>query len=65
MARLLSPLRQTVSKYVHCGLSQSQIKLSLVQDYPNSPIHYTKLIHLMTNVVKIDRIFFSIYDLKN
>ena len=45
--RLPSPLRQTVSKYVLCGLSQSQIKLSLVQDYPNSPIHYTKLVNLI------------------
>ncbi|CAF4506684.1 unnamed protein product [Rotaria sp. Silwood2] len=45
--RLPSPIRKTVSKYVHCGLSQSQIKLSLIQDHPHSPIHETKLINLI------------------
>jgi hypothetical protein len=43
--RLPSPIRQSVSKYVHCGLNQHQIKLSLMQDHPASQIHETKLIN--------------------
>ncbi|CAF4578076.1 unnamed protein product, partial [Didymodactylos carnosus] len=33
--RLLSPVRKSVSKYIKCGLSHTQIKSSLVQDHPS------------------------------
>ena len=66
ITRLSSPLRQTVSKYVHCGLSQSQIKLSLVKDYPNPSIQYTKLINLIHYEHRKNRPeIFPLYDLKN
>ncbi|CAF2574108.1 unnamed protein product [Rotaria sp. Silwood2] len=64
--RLPSPIRKTVSKYVHCGLSQSQIKLSLIQDHPHSPIHETKLINLINyERRKNRREIFSVFDLKS
>ena len=66
MTRLSSPLRQTVSKYVHCDLSQSQIKLSFVQAYSNSPIRYTKAFNLINYERRKNRPeIFSLYGLKN
>ena len=42
------------------------LKLSLVQDYPNSPIHDTKLINLINHDHRKNRPkIFSVYDLKN
>ncbi|CAF1257415.1 unnamed protein product [Didymodactylos carnosus] len=64
--RLPSPIRKSVSKYVKCGLSQTQIKSSLVQDHPNAPITETKLINLVSYERRKDRPeIFSVFDLQN
>lgn len=64
--RLPSPVRQSVSKYVKCGLSQRQIKSTLIFDYPSSPVNETKLINLINYERRKDRPeIFSIYDLRN
>ncbi|CAF4579708.1 unnamed protein product, partial [Didymodactylos carnosus] len=64
--RLPSPIRKSVSKYVKCGLSQTQIKSSLVQDHPNSPITETKLTNLVSYERRKDRPeIFSVFDLRN
>ncbi|CAM4975026.1 unnamed protein product, partial [Rotaria socialis] len=41
--RLPSPIRESISNYVKCGLSQPQIKASLILNYPQSPIDQVKL----------------------
>ncbi|CAF1543234.1 unnamed protein product [Didymodactylos carnosus] len=64
--RLQSPIRKSVSKYVKCGLSQTQIKSSLVQDHPNAPITETKLINLVSYERRKDRPeIFSVFVLQN
>ncbi|CAF1398467.1 unnamed protein product [Didymodactylos carnosus] len=47
-ACLPSPIRKSMPKYAKCGLSQMQIKSSLVQDNSNAPIMETKLINLVS-----------------
>jgi hypothetical protein len=64
--RLPSPIRKTVSDHVKCGLSQSQIKASLIINYPQHSINQDKLHNLVVYERRKDRPeIFSIYDLQN
>ncbi|CAF1515445.1 unnamed protein product [Rotaria sordida] len=61
--RLPSPVRQSVSKYVHIGLTESQICSSLLLDHPSLSVPSTKL----TSLVKTERRknrpkIFSVFD---
>jgi ATP-dependent 26S proteasome regulatory subunit len=42
-SRLPSPLRQSVSKYVHAGLTEPQIRSLLSIDHPTVPVPSSKL----------------------
>ncbi|CAF1063645.1 unnamed protein product [Didymodactylos carnosus] len=64
--RLLSPVRKSVSKYIKCGLSHTQIKSSLVQDHPSTPLTETKLRSLVNYERRKNRPeIFSVFDLRN
>ena len=66
--RILSPILKTVPDHVKCGLSQSQIKASLVTNYPQHSINQDKL--NLHNLIVYERRkdrpeIFSIHDLRN
>ena len=64
--RVPSPIRKTVSDHVKFGLSQSQIKASLVTNYPQYSINQDKLHNLIVYERRKDRPeIFSIHDLRN
>ncbi|CAF3716596.1 unnamed protein product [Rotaria socialis] len=64
--RLPSPIRESISNYVKCGLSQPQIKASLILNYPQSPIDQVKLSNKIVYERRRDRPeIFSVYDLRN
>ncbi|CAF1646761.1 unnamed protein product [Rotaria magnacalcarata] len=64
--RLPSPIRESISTYGKCGLSQSQIKASLIINYPQSPIDQVKLSNKIVYERRRDRPeIFSVYDLRN
>ena len=65
ISRLPSPVRQSVSKYVHVGLTESQIRSSLQHEHPSLSISSIKLTSLVQserrkNCPKI----FSVFDLR-
>ena len=64
-SRLPSPVRQSVSKYVHIGLTETQICSSLQHEHPSLSIPSTKL----TSLVQSERQrshpkIFSVFDLR-
>ncbi|CAF4571287.1 unnamed protein product, partial [Didymodactylos carnosus] len=64
--RLLSPVRKSVSKYIKCDSSHTQIKSSLVQDHPSTPLTETKLRSLVNYERRKNRPeIFSVFDLRN
>ena len=46
-SRLLSPVRESVAKYVKCNLTQSQIKATIAMDYPQSSLPIEQLTNLV------------------
>jgi hypothetical protein len=63
--RLPSPVRQSVSNYVKCGLTETQIKKSLAINHTQTSIDEIKLHSLITYERRKDRPeIFSVYDLR-
>ncbi len=63
--RLPSPIRQTVSKYVHVGLTESQIRAAVLIEHQNTQVPSTQL----TSLVKFERRknrpeIFSVFDFR-
>ena len=46
-SRLPSPIRKTMSKYVHVGLGESQIRALLELEHPDTSVPATKLTALV------------------
>ncbi|CAF3469772.1 unnamed protein product [Rotaria sp. Silwood1] len=64
--RLPSPVRQCVSNNVKCGLTEAQIKKTLVINYPQASVDAIKLHSLITYERRKDRPeIFSVYDMRN
>lgn len=63
--RLPSPLRESVSKYIQCGLSEPQITAALQRDHPQSSPARSQLKNLVNYERRKDRpSIFSVYDLR-
>ncbi|CAF0834911.1 unnamed protein product [Didymodactylos carnosus] len=64
-SRLLSPVRQSVSKYVGIGLTEAQIRSSVSVDHPSTPVLSTKLTSLVQTERRKNRPeIFSVYDFR-
>ncbi|CAF3910915.1 unnamed protein product [Rotaria sp. Silwood2] len=64
--RLPSPVRQCVSNYVKCGLTETQIKKTVTINYSQASVDETKLHNLITYERRKDRPkIFSVYDMRN
>ena len=60
---LPSPVRESVTKYVTCQLTQGQIKNALSIDYPNIPLPSNQLINLINYTRRrTNPEIFSVYD---
>jgi hypothetical protein len=63
--RLPSPVRQSVSKYVHVGLKESQIRSSLLLDHLSLPVTPIKLSALIQAERRKNRPeIFSVFDFR-
>ncbi|CAF4876895.1 unnamed protein product [Rotaria sp. Silwood1] len=64
--RLPSPIRRAVSNYVKCGLTETQIRKSIVINYSQTSINEAKLHNVIIYERRKDRPkIFSAYDLRN
>jgi hypothetical protein len=63
--RLPSPVRQNVSKYVHVGLTESQIRALIELEHPDIPVPSTKLTAVVQSERRKNRpTIFSVFDFR-